>query len=84
MASRMITTDDNPFNPFTQFDEWYAYDEALGYHTCSYLARIVKYSDDMSEADVDFAIEEGVNDILQMNILGIYRSVEEPSDIQTG
>lgn len=79
MASHMLTTDDNPFDPFTQFDEWYAYDEALGYHTCSFLARIISYSDDMSEADVDFAIETGIDEIVEQNVLGIYRKVEEPS-----
>ena len=36
----MITTIDNPYNPFTQFDEWYAFDEGKGYCTSGYLARI--------------------------------------------
>ena len=26
MANVMLTTLSNPFNPFTQFDEWYDYD----------------------------------------------------------
>lgn len=79
MPSHMLTTTDNPFDPFTQFDEWYAYDEALGYHTCSFLARIVKTSDELSEADQDFAIEEGIDEIVRENVLGIYRKVADPS-----
>ncbi len=43
----MLTTLDNPFDPFSQFDEWYAWDERAGYHTTSFLARIVKTSDDI-------------------------------------
>ena len=35
-----ITTEDNPFNPISQFAEWFAYDESCGYHTSSYLARV--------------------------------------------
>ena len=48
----MLTTIDNPFNPFDQFDEWFAYDVSKGYHTCSYLARIAKTSDEIGRAHV--------------------------------
>lgn len=77
----MLTTTDNPFDPFTQFDEWYTYDTiTLGYNTSSYLARVVNYSDDMSEADVDFAIEQGIDEIVRENVLGIYVKAIEPSE----
>ena len=71
----MLTTLDNPYNPFTQFDEWYAYDVEKGYHTCNYLARIAKVSDDLSEEDESLAIEQAVDEIIAMNILGIYIKV---------
>lgn len=74
----MLTTVDNPFNPFTDYDEWYAYDEAQGYHTPALLARIVLTSDELSEADQDLAIEYGIDEIVQENILGIYKKVAEP------
>ena len=45
----MLTTVDNPYDPFTQFDEWLMFDEDHGYHTCSYLARIAKDTDGLSE-----------------------------------
>ena len=35
-----VTTLDNPFNPFTNFDEWKQRDEELGYDTCETLDRI--------------------------------------------
>ena len=68
----MLTTLDNPFDPFTQFDEWYAWDERAGYHTTSFLARIVKTSDNISDADQDLAIEQGIDEIIRENVLGIY------------
>ena len=37
----MLTTIDNPYNPFTNFDEWWAFDISHGYNTCAYLSRIV-------------------------------------------
>jgi hypothetical protein len=77
MPQSMLTTIDNPFNPFTQFDEWYAYDESKGYHTCAYLARITKSSDELSQADEDLAIESAINEIVKLNILGLYRKVTQ-------
>ena len=49
----MITTIDNPYNPFTNFDEWYEYDESKGYCTSGYLSRIVRTSDDLTSNQQD-------------------------------
>jgi len=71
----MLTTVDNPFDPFTQFEEWYAFDESKGYYTCGYLARITKSSDELSQEDEDLAIEAAIDEIVKFNILGIYKKV---------
>lgn len=79
MKQSMITTVDNPFDPFTQFDEWYAFDTQKGYHTCSYLARITKTSDELSEQDEAVAIEDAIDEIVKLDILGIYMKVSQSS-----
>lgn len=71
----MLTTTDNPFDPFTQFDEWFAFDESKGYHTSGYLARVVKTSDELSQQDEDIAIELAIDEIVNFNVLGIYKKV---------
>ena len=71
----MLTTIDNPFNPFTQWDEWKRYDEDKKYYTCSYLARIAKTSDDLSEADYNKAIDDAIEEIVSLNINGMYTKV---------
>lgn len=73
----MLTTIDNPFDPFTQWDEWRRYDEDMKYFTCGYVARIAKTSDDLSDADNEKAIENAINEIVNLNILGIYKKVFE-------
>jgi hypothetical protein len=73
----LLTTIDNPFNPFTNFDEWYRYDTSKGYNTCAYLARITKSSDELSYADQLLAIEEAINEIVNLNVLGIYIKIDE-------
>lgn len=75
MTENMLTTVDNPFNPFTHFDEWFAYDEAAGHKTTAFLARVVKTSDEMSEADQSLAIEQAINEIVRENVTGLYRKV---------
>lgn len=77
-----ITTIDNPFNPLTHFDQWYAFDEGKGYGTCEYLARIVVTSDELSDADQIQAIEDAIDEIIEINPLGIYKKVTD--DTTTG
>lgn len=36
----MLTTADNPFDPFTQFEKWFRYDHAMGYFTCEKIAQL--------------------------------------------
>jgi len=80
MKTIMLTTIDNPFNPFTHFDEWKTFDEGKGYNSCSYLARIVKTSDELSEADEALAIEQAIDEIIKLNVLGIYKKVSFLTD----
>ena len=68
----MLTTLDNPFDPFTQFDDWYAWDERAGYHTTSILARIVQTSHELSDVDQDLAIERAIDECVKENVLGVF------------
>ncbi len=77
MSNSMLTTIDNPYNPFTQFDEWLSFDESKGYYTNEYLARITKGGYELSEADDDLAQELAIEEIIQLNVLGIYKRVRK-------
>lgn len=75
MAEHMLTTVDNPFNPFTQFDEWNAYDQAAGHHTLSFLARLVVTADELSDSEQSAAIEYAIDEIVRENVSGLHRKV---------
>lgn len=77
MAVYMLTTIDNPFNPFTEYDKWYSFDESKGYHTCSYLARIALTSPDLTDAEEQRVINDAIEEICRLNILGIYKKVKK-------
>ena len=75
----MLTTFDNPYNPFTHFDEWYSWDVAAGYNTSSFLARIAVLSSDMSEPDQELSIQTAIDEIVKENVTGMHRKVSENS-----
>jgi hypothetical protein len=75
----MLTTVDNPYDPFTQYDEWLAFDQRLGYFTIEYLARITITSSELSETDQDLAIEQAIDEIVEYNVSGMHRKVSAPA-----
>lgn len=77
----MLTTEDNPFNPFTQYEDWYNYDTIHGYNTCAYLARVSQTSDELSEEDEAIAIDNAMNEILQFDLLGNYIKVKKDFNV---
>jgi len=78
MVHHMLTTIDNPWNPFTEFNEWYAFDERMGYQTSGLLARLVQNSDDISQLDQDLEIENAIDEIVTINASGMHKKVAEP------
>jgi hypothetical protein len=75
----MLTTVDNPFDPFERFDEWLAYDIGNGYNTSSFLDRVAKVSHEMSEPDQALAIQNAIDEIVQENVSGMWRKVSRNS-----
>ena len=70
---RMLTTVDNPYDPFTQYDEWWSFDEAAGYYTNALLGRVAVTSDQLSVADQEAAIDEAIDEIVSFNVSGVHR-----------
>ncbi len=71
----MLTTIDNPFDPFTEFDSWFQFDEEKGYHTCQFLAKISKASSEMSEQDYEYWNNLAIDEIVKFNVRGIDKKV---------
>ena len=71
----MLSTIDNPFDPFEQFVQWFLFDIEKGYNSCSLLARIIQVSDDMSEPEIDAETERAIDAIIENDVLNIYKKV---------
>lgn len=70
-----ITTCDNPYDLFEQFEEWFQYDVQKGYNSCGYLARIARTSDAMSDEENAREVERAVDEIIKYDFTGMYRKV---------
>lgn len=76
----MLTTSDNPCDPFDNFDEWFQWDEDLGYHTCAYVSRIARLSDEMSDEEELMEIERAIDEILANDFIGVYKKVRRKQE----
>ena len=67
-----ITTFDNPFDPFEQFEDWRRFDEEKGYDSCSRIARLAEFSDDMTQKEIDEETERAIDTLIEIDFLNIY------------
>ena len=76
----MLTTFDNPYDPFEQFSSWFLFDVEKGYNTCSYLGRIAKFSDEMTTKEEDEEVERAIDEIIKYDFMNIYKKVRKETE----
>jgi hypothetical protein len=62
----LLSTEDNKYSPFTNYQAWYLEDLRLGYDTTGLLARMVANADEFN----DIAIQYAMRDIVELNFSG--------------
>lgn len=77
----MLTHVDNPFDYFTQREEWRMCDIANEYYCCERLARIAKTTEDMTQKEEDEEIERAIDEIIFYDPIGIYKKVKRETAI---
>lgn len=76
-----LTTIDNPYDPFTQFDDWFVYDVGKGYNTCGLLARVSNTSSDLTDEEYNEEVERAIDEIVKNDFQDIYIKVKkQPSN----
>ena len=75
MRKCMLTTFDNPYDPFEQFISWFLFDIEKSYNTCSYLGRIARTSDQLSDVENELEIERAIDEIIKYDFRNIYKKV---------
>ena len=75
----MLTTIDNPFNPFDDFDNWLMFDREKDHKCCELLARNANISDEMSQFEIDEEVERALDESIKHDPLDIYQKVTRPA-----
>ena len=75
--SFMLTTIDNPFNPFEDFDSWFLFDIEKGYYSCSLLARITNNANDLTELEERKDIERAIDEIIKYDPTNMYTKISK-------
>ena len=63
----MLSTIDNPYDPFDDFKNWFLFDVQHGYNSCAYLARIAQTSDQFTEKENFEEIEKAIDEIIELD-----------------
>lgn len=82
MSNYLLSTKDNPYNPHTHWDEWWAWDFPR-YDTLGLLGRVTRTSDELPWNLEDQAIDDAINEIVEQNLAGVYIKVPEPSEVDS-
>lgn len=69
MKSVTITTIDNPYSPFTQFDDWLMFDLEKGYCTVERLARLCYISSALSDEENNAEIENAIDELIKIGFV---------------
>ena len=77
----VLTTFDNPYDPFKQFTDWFMFDVGKGYNTCGLLARIARTSDQLSDDENNEEIESAIDWIITTDFQNIYKKVKSDQSI---
>ena len=73
----MLTTLDNPFDPFNDFTSWYMFDCEKGHNTSSRLARIAEIDSEMTQKEVEEAMNRAMDLIVKYDFEDKYIKIQE-------
>ena len=79
MARVALTTFDNPFDPFTQFDSWLLFDKEMNHNCCELLDDFAQTSDQLSEEENEIEIERAIDEIIKYDLTNTYKKAKEES-----
>ena len=71
----MLSTIDNPYNPFEDFDQWFMYDVDNGYNSCARVDHYAQTSKSLTDEENMEELERAIDEIIKDDILDRYIKV---------
>ena len=81
VTTKWLTTLDNPYDYWTQHDDWVKWDQDAGYKTPGLIARIATVSSAMSDLEITESINDAVEKIYRLNPTGNYKLISKVEEI---
>lgn len=76
MVQCFLTTFDNPYNPYEQFESWCQYDMDHGYNSSGVLMRLAQTSSQFTDNENAYEIEKAIDQIIAADPLNIYKKLK--------
>ena len=73
----LLSTYDNPYSPFDEFDRWYEFDTFHNYNSLEYIDRIAQTNPNDSIESRSKKVNEAIDQIIKFDPLNIYRKVSK-------
>ena len=76
MANKcLLSTLDNPYNPFKDYTSWLMFDIEKGYGCCELMGHKARISDQLTDDENDEEIERAIDEIIKYDFQNIYKKV---------
>ena len=76
-----LTTTDNPYSPFDEWEQWMSYDQEYGHNTNEKIARVSNPSMDIEDEEVlSYLYLQACLLIMEYDLEGIYTMVSQSTD----
>lgn len=72
-----LTTFDNPFNPFDDFNQWLSFDKDHGYDSSEKVMRLANLTEEMTDIEENLEIERAIDRIIELDFQNIYKKVSQ-------
>ena len=76
MVRCFLTTFDNPYSPYEEFEKWYQYDIEHGYNSSGLLMRIAETSSQFTDNENAYEIEKAIDKIVAADPINIYKKLK--------
>lgn len=78
-----LSTVDNPYNPFTQWEDWLNYDLTAQHDTCAVLSRHCYTSDMLTDEENRAEVNRAIDEIVAMDPTNQFIKVYEDGTVET-
>lgn len=68
----MLTTFDNPYDPFEEFTLWDLFDKAMGYNTSERLMRLANITEDMSQVEINAEVDRAMDRLIELDFTNTF------------